>query len=190
MSLAYLARGAAARLTEREAADLLHHAVHEGQALQTASNKRLGWLDMPRWDYDGESSTRTFSRGDDKIIADARVVGSFSKNTKTFQWGWDTVDERLPRTSYRPVHSPECFLDPGRLIDQLRSCRAVAAAVHVPAWRRNHGLVARLNWTRSLGTQLRTFGRGLLLVLRQGPRRSACTRGDARTLGEDLRRVY
>jgi hypothetical protein len=91
-----LASGAAARLTDREAADLMHHAVHEGQALQAASNKRWGWLDMPQWDYDGEASTLTFSREDNKIIADVRVVGSFSKNTKTFQWGWNTVDERVP----------------------------------------------------------------------------------------------
>jgi hypothetical protein len=87
-----LARGAAARLTEREAADLLHHAVHEGQALQTASNKRLGWLDMPRWDYDGDSSTLTFSAGDDKLIADVRLVGSLSTKSNTFQWAWKTLD--------------------------------------------------------------------------------------------------
>lgn len=88
-----LARGAAARLTDREAAYLMHHAVHEAQARQTASNKRWGWLDMPRWDFDNEASTLTFSAGNEKIIANVRLVGSFSTTANTFQWAWKTFQE-------------------------------------------------------------------------------------------------
>jgi hypothetical protein len=88
-----LARGTAARLTDREAADLMHHAVHEAQGMQKASNERWGWRDMPRWDFDDEASTLTFSVGDERVTADVRLVGSFSINTNTFQWAWETFAE-------------------------------------------------------------------------------------------------
>ena len=81
-----LARGAAASLTDDEASELIHHAVHAGQALQEASDKRWGWRGMARWDFDHKASTLTFS--DPKrptAIADVQLVGSYSTKSGTFQ---------------------------------------------------------------------------------------------------------
>src|SRR5262249_20368254 len=74
-----LARGAAASLSDREASELIHHAVHEAQELQSQSDKRWGWLNMPRWDFDPEASRLTFSASDrGTVVADVRLVGSYS----------------------------------------------------------------------------------------------------------------
>jgi hypothetical protein len=91
------ARGAAAHLTDNEVAALIHHAVHAGQAVQEESNRRWSWRGMARWDFDREASTLTFS--DPKlptVIADVRLVGSYSTKSGTFQWTWQTYAEAAP----------------------------------------------------------------------------------------------
>lgn len=90
----HLARGAAARLTASEIDALLHHAVHETQALQELSDKAWGWRDLGRWDFDDEVSTLTFSdTTGGGVIADVRLVGSYSSRSNTFQWAWETFRE-------------------------------------------------------------------------------------------------
>jgi hypothetical protein len=88
-----LARGAATRLTCDEADALVHRAVHAVQDLQAASNRRWGWLDLPRWDHDPVAGTLVFSdpaRPDATVIGDVDLVGSFSTRTDSFQWSWQT----------------------------------------------------------------------------------------------------
>ncbi len=89
-----LARGRTAKLTAKETAALVHHAVHAAQALQDKSDKKWRWQHMARWDFDGESGTLTFS--DPKrasVVADIQLVGSYSKRSNTFQWAWETLGE-------------------------------------------------------------------------------------------------
>lgn len=89
-----LVRGARAQLTEDEAAALIHHATHEMQALQDLSSQRLGWLEMAHWRLAGDARTLTFTDPDrPTVIADTRLVGSYSTTTSTFQWAWETVDD-------------------------------------------------------------------------------------------------
>jgi hypothetical protein len=77
-----------------EAKALIHHATHEMQAIQESSQKRWGWNAMPKWNFDDKASTLTFSDPTrPSIIADVRLVGSFSTKTNTFQWAWQTFDE-------------------------------------------------------------------------------------------------
>lgn len=91
------ARGKRTRLTKKEAANLLHHATHEMQAAQAASDKRWGWNAMAKWHFDDEASTLTFSDpAFPTVIADVRLVGSYSTKSNTFQWGWETFDEDAP----------------------------------------------------------------------------------------------
>lgn len=87
-----LALGSPARLTDDEAAELVHYAVHQAQALQDISDERWGWRDMARWDFDHDASTLTFSDSTrERVIADVRLVGSYSTNSNTFQWAWQTL---------------------------------------------------------------------------------------------------
>lgn len=89
-----LARGHAARLTEKEASRLIHRAVHAAQALQEKSDKKWRWQSMGRWDFDGEAGTLTFSdRSRATVVADIQLVGSYSKRSNTFQWAWETLGE-------------------------------------------------------------------------------------------------
>lgn len=92
------ARGAAARLSADETAALLHHATHEIQAIQQASQQRWRWDAMARWDFDPKARTLTFS--DDAlptVIADVRLIGSYATKASTFQWAWATYDEGAPQ---------------------------------------------------------------------------------------------
>jgi hypothetical protein len=88
-----LARGAGARLTEAETSALIYHAIHELQAVKERSEKRWGWGGLARWHFDDEASTLAFSEpGRSAIVADVRLVGSYSTKSGTFQWAWETFE--------------------------------------------------------------------------------------------------
>jgi hypothetical protein len=94
-----LARGVAARLTEHEASALKRHGVQAGQSQQEESDRRWRWRSMARWDFDDKASIVKFS--DPKrptLVADVRLVGSYSKKSGTFQWAWKTFEEGAPET--------------------------------------------------------------------------------------------
>lgn len=98
--VAPLAHGAVTRLTDDEIAELIHRAVHVAQAIQDASDKHWNWRDMARWDFDHQASTLVFSHpGRPAVIADVRLVGSFSTRSGTFQWAWRTFDEGSPEAA-------------------------------------------------------------------------------------------
>jgi len=91
-------RGAIAQLTAQELDALLHHATHEMQAIQAASQQRWRWNAMARWDFDAKARTLTFS--DDAlptVIADVRLIGSYATTSETFQWAWATYEEGAPQ---------------------------------------------------------------------------------------------
>lgn len=95
-----LARASGVRLTDVEASNLIHHAVHAAAAAQDASHARWGWRDMARWHFDHAASTLTFSDpGRPSVVADVRLVGSYSTQSGTFQWAWATFDERAPEAA-------------------------------------------------------------------------------------------
>lgn len=91
-------RGARAQLSDLEAAALSHHATHELQAMQQASQQRWRWDAMARWDFDPKARTITFS--DDAlptVIADVRLIGSYATTSETFQWAWATYEDGAPQ---------------------------------------------------------------------------------------------
>lgn len=91
------ARGERTRLTEEQIETLLHHATHEMQAVQAASDQRWGWSAKARWNFDDAARTLTFSDpASPTVIADVRLVGSYSTRSNTFQWAWKTFDEDPP----------------------------------------------------------------------------------------------
>jgi hypothetical protein len=63
-----------------------------------ASQERWRWNAMARWDFDAKARTLTFT--DDAlptVIADVRLIGSYSTKSETFQWAWATYDEGAPQ---------------------------------------------------------------------------------------------
>jgi hypothetical protein len=92
------ARGAHARLDDRERATLLRHAVRVTQAAQERSQARWGWGDHARWDYAADAATLTFTDPErPTAIADVQLVGSYSTRSGTFQWAWQTFDAGEPQ---------------------------------------------------------------------------------------------
>jgi hypothetical protein len=52
---------------------------------------------MAKWDFDHEASTLTFSDPErPTLIADVRLVGSYSTKSNTFQWAWQTFGDGAP----------------------------------------------------------------------------------------------
>jgi hypothetical protein len=89
----HLVRGASTRLTAAEQDALLHHAVHDQQAIQAAADDRWGFIRMARWDYKPETRTLTLSDPDKPtVIANVRHVGSYSTKSESFQWAWATYE--------------------------------------------------------------------------------------------------
>jgi hypothetical protein len=89
-----LARGRAARLTDDEQHDLIRGACAHTQALQDAARKHMDG--DGRWDFDHEKRTLTFSDGTSSVVADVRMVGSYSTKSNSFQWSWVLYDDDEP----------------------------------------------------------------------------------------------
>jgi len=91
------ARGARTALTAMESDALIHHATHEMQRVQETSQNRWGWDAMAKWNFDDEASTLTFTDpARPTLVADVRLVGSYSTKSNSFQWAWATFDECAP----------------------------------------------------------------------------------------------
>lgn len=92
-----LARGPAATLIPDEQAALIHGAVHQLEAVQAAAEARWGLGGYARWDFDDAARTLTFSDAQGpRVIADVRMVGSYSTRSDTFQWAWVLYDAGDP----------------------------------------------------------------------------------------------
>jgi len=96
-----LARGKHARLTDDEQRRLIHHAVHQLQAVQERAQSRwdigLGTnaKAFMRWDFDADDRTLTFSQdGKPRVVAQVQMVGAYARSSGTFQWSWHTYGNR------------------------------------------------------------------------------------------------
>jgi len=84
-----LGRGEKPRLSPEEEKRLLRGACRAGQRCQDAATARWGLGDYARWDYDSGAGTLTLSKGQRApLVADVRLVGSYSTRSSTFQWSW------------------------------------------------------------------------------------------------------
>jgi uncharacterized protein DUF6882 len=55
---------------------------------------------MARWDFDEAASTLTFAeRERSGVVADVRLVGSYSTKSGTFQWAWQTYEDGAPEVA-------------------------------------------------------------------------------------------
>jgi hypothetical protein len=72
-----------------------HQAVHQLMRLNELCENEFRISSWPRWDYDLERGTLTFSaNGVPKVLASIQVVGTTSLTGGTWMWGW--ANENLP----------------------------------------------------------------------------------------------
>lgn len=72
-----------------------HRAVHALQHLNSDCEEQFRIGQWERWDYDLDSGTLVFSEsGAPKVIAQIQAVGTTSKTSGTWLWGW--ANESLP----------------------------------------------------------------------------------------------
>ena len=84
-----LARGQTAQLSLDEQRSLIAGATEHLRAVQDEADKKWRFLTFPRWDFDADRRTVTFSgNGSRRLVADVRLVGSYATKSSSFQWSW------------------------------------------------------------------------------------------------------
>src|SRR5580700_4355636 len=72
-----------------------HEAIHELMNLNDRCEREFSISACPRWDYDFDRGTLTFSRdGVARVIASILVVGTTSETSATWLWSW--ANSHLP----------------------------------------------------------------------------------------------
>ncbi len=85
-----------------------HEAVHRLMRLNEECEKTFQISSWPRWDYDLEAGTLTFSKdGIPKVIASILVAGTTSISGGTWLWGW--ANRNLPAKVTTLVGSVRAF---------------------------------------------------------------------------------
>ena len=79
-----------------------HESAHALVRLNELCNKEFNILSWPRWDYDLDHGTLTFSKqGVPRVIASILVVGTTSNSAGTWLWSW--ANGYLPENLSGPV---------------------------------------------------------------------------------------
>jgi uncharacterized protein DUF6882 len=78
-----------------EFAKFRHDAVHALMRLNESCEREFQISSWPRWDYDFDQATLTFSKDDaPRIVASIQVVGTTSENSGNWLWSW--ANQHLP----------------------------------------------------------------------------------------------
>jgi hypothetical protein len=79
--------------SEEEFQQFLHPLVHESMAKNDACNQQFDIGKWPRWDYNADDSTLTFSQdGKPRVVADVLIIGT----TKEDRWQWTWANGDVP----------------------------------------------------------------------------------------------
>lgn len=71
----------------------VHALVHESMAKNDVCEQQFKIGEWPRWDYDDEQSTLTFSKdGRPQVVAEIAIVGTTEGN----QWQWSWANGNVP----------------------------------------------------------------------------------------------
>lgn len=88
------ARGKRAVMTGPEFRELCTHATAQIADVQEAARKTWAFETYARWDFDEEARTLLFTDPQrPTLVADVRLVGAFTPQTKTFQWAWASHEQ-------------------------------------------------------------------------------------------------
>lgn len=104
-------------MTPDQYSEFRHRAVHELMDLNERCKEEFRISTWPRWEYDLEQGTLTFSEeGIAKVVASIQVAGTTSRSAGTWMWGW--ANDSLPANATKDVERVRQF---GRVenIDQL-----------------------------------------------------------------------
>jgi uncharacterized protein DUF6882 len=100
--------------------DFRHAAVHDLMRLNKECDKIFHINSWPRWDYDLERCTLTFSQDKvAKVIATIQVVGTTSITGGTWLWGW--ANENLPASATKAIKKVRAFGEAERLAELTQS---------------------------------------------------------------------
>lgn len=103
-------------MDEKQFADFRHTAVHELMQLNESCDQEFQIPSWPRWNYNLEHGTLTFSQDDvPKVIASIQVVGSTSKSGGTWMWGW--ANENMPPNVVRAISKVRRFGEAENLVE-------------------------------------------------------------------------
>jgi len=95
-------------MTPDKFVEFRHKAVHELMGLNAQCKEEFHLSSWPRWDYDLERATLTFSEnGVPKVVAAIQVVGTTSRSLGTWMWGW--ANESLPPNAVKDMSSVREF---------------------------------------------------------------------------------
>jgi hypothetical protein len=95
-------------------AEFRHSAVHELMRLNELCEEEFRIGSWPRWDYNLERGTLTFSEnGTPKVLASIQVIGTTSVSGGTWMWGW--ANESLPSNVTKAVAKVREFGEAGNI---------------------------------------------------------------------------
>jgi hypothetical protein len=102
--------------------DFRHAAVHELMRLNKKCEEDFQINSLPRWDYDLERGTLTFSQGKiPKVIASIQVVGTTSIKGGTWLWSW--ANKNLPTNATKAIAKVREFGEAENLVELTESSR-------------------------------------------------------------------
>ena len=108
----------------------LHEAVHRLKDLNEKCEEEFRISSWPRWNYDLDRGTLTFSQdGQPKVVAAIQVVGSTSLSSGTWLWGW--ANQSLPLCVTIEVEKVRAF---GQLENLLELTQAMRPADELVGW--------------------------------------------------------
>jgi hypothetical protein len=100
--------------------DFRHEAVHDLMRLNKKCEKDFHIDSCPRWDYDLDCGTLTFSQDKvPKVIASIQVVGTTSTTDGTGLWSW--ANENLPTTVTKAMEKVRAFGEAENLVELTQS---------------------------------------------------------------------
>ncbi len=89
-------------MTPEQFSEFRHNAVHELIHLNEHCADEFKISHWPRWDYDLDAGTLTFSEeGVPKVVASIQVVGTTSSSVGTWMWAW--ANDSLPADAIEDV---------------------------------------------------------------------------------------
>ena len=87
------ARGKQATMTAAEFRALCEHATAQVADVQEGARAKWAFDVYARWDFDEDARTLAFTDPQrPTLVADVRIVGSYSPQANTFQWSWATYE--------------------------------------------------------------------------------------------------
>jgi hypothetical protein len=98
-----------------------HEAVHQLMELNEGCEKTHRISSWPRWDYNFDAGTLTFSEnGVPRVIATIQVIGSTSISGGTWMWAW--ANESLPAKVTEAVRRVRAFGQAENLAQLTQEC--------------------------------------------------------------------